>query len=98
MQPSLDQRLAGFDAAGDAFADAPLGAQRDHRRGRVLPVALLDRRLHRLQLLGIHLCRSSVAEMLWMRPKPATKRASRGVIRQKEKSARVKLIACSGKR
>src|SRR5207237_5527643 len=43
------------------------------------------------------LCRSA-AERLWMRPKPATKRASRGVIFQKEKSASSKLIACSGKR
>src|SRR5258706_422313 len=33
-----------------------------------------------------------------MRPKPATKRASRGAMRQKEKSASSKLIACSGKR
>jgi len=33
-----------------------------------------------------------------MRPKPATKRASRGTIFQKEKSASSKLIACSGKR
>ena len=31
-----------------------------------------------------------------MRPKPATKRASRGAMRQKEKSASSKLIACSG--
>ncbi len=31
-----------------------------------------------------------------MRPKPATKRASRGAILQKEKSASSKLIACSG--
>src|SRR5207302_6134318 len=41
---------------------------------------------------------SSAAERLWMRPKPATKRASRGVIAQNEKSASSKLIACSGKR
>src|SRR5712692_8550721 len=41
---------------------------------------------------------SSCAEMLWMLPKPATKRASRGAMRQKEKSASSKLIACSGKR
>src|SRR6185436_6678825 len=41
---------------------------------------------------------SSAAERLWMRPKPATKRASRGTIFQKEKSASSKLMACSGKR
>src|SRR3954469_17868127 len=40
----------------------------------------------------------SAAERLWMRPKPATKRASRGTIFQNEKSASSKLIACSGKR
>src|SRR5258708_6591206 len=33
-----------------------------------------------------------------MRPKPATKRASRGAMRQKEKSASSKFIACSGNR
>src|SRR6185295_18327763 len=33
-----------------------------------------------------------------MRPKPATKRASRGAMRQNEKSASSKLTACSGKR
>ena len=47
---------------------------------------------------GIHRFFSSSAERLWMRPKPATKRASRGVMRQNEKSASLKLIACSGKR
>src|SRR5712691_8457720 len=42
--------------------------------------------------------RRPAAETLWMRPKPATKRASRGAIFQKEKSASSKLTACCGKR
>src|SRR3990172_10599340 len=41
---------------------------------------------------------SSAAERFWMRPKPAMKRASRGRMRQKEKSESSKLMACSGKR
>ena len=53
------------------------------------------RRLQRLQLLSVHASFSSAAERLWMRPKPAIKRASRGVIFQNEKSASSKLIACS---
>src|SRR6266481_2887925 len=102
MQSCLDQCAPGIDAAGDAFADATRRAQSDHRAGWIRAVLVLDRRLQRLQLLSVHgvlpVRMSSVADRLWMRPKPATKRASRGVIFQKEKSASWKLIACSGKR
>src|SRR4030095_16830887 len=99
MQPRFDQRFSGVDAAGDAFADAPLRAQGDQGGPRLLAVAVLDRRLERLELFRFHeTCPRSDAERLWIRPKPATKRASRGVICQNEKSASSKLIACSGKR
>src|SRR5688572_29057842 len=49
----------------------------------------VDEKLHRAAA-------SSAAERLWILPKPATKRASRGTIFQNEKSASSKLIACSG--
>src|SRR5262245_11943298 len=54
MQASLDQCPAGVHAAGDALADAPLGAQGDERRLRVGAVALLDRSLEGLQLFCVH--------------------------------------------
>ena len=101
MQARFDQRLAGVDAAGDALADSALRAQRDDCRRGILLVAFLDRRLQRLQLFGVMITerlRAPLADRLWMRPKPATKRASRGVIFQNEKSASSKLIACSGNR
>src|SRR6202008_3714195 len=54
----------------------------------------VDQKAHR----GSQGIPSSAADGLGILPKPATKRASRVVILQKEKSASSKLIACFGKR
>ena len=55
MQPGLDQRTAGLDPAGQVLlTDLALGAQRDHRRLRVVAVAGLDRRLQLAQLFDVH--------------------------------------------
>ena len=62
MQPGLDERAAGGHAARDALvAERALGAQRHERRGRVLAVARLQRRLGGLELSRVHLPLSSRA-------------------------------------
>ena len=54
MQAGRDQRLAGLDPAGHAFADPALRAQRHERRGGRIAVPLLQRRLQRPQFVGLH--------------------------------------------
>jgi hypothetical protein len=54
VQAGSNERLARFDPAGDAFAEPPARAERDQRNLRRIPVAVLQRQLHRSQVLSIH--------------------------------------------
>src|SRR5207248_3479737 len=51
---SLDHSLSRLELAGDSFRSPPAGAQGNERGGRLRPVAILQRRLQRLQSIGIH--------------------------------------------
>jgi hypothetical protein len=48
------QRLACFDAAGDALPQSPLRTKRDERRLGLLAIPFLQRCLHRTQIFGLH--------------------------------------------
>ena len=55
MQPRLDERATGRDRAGDRLAvQLPFGAQRDDRARGVVAVAVLERRLQRLEFGLVH--------------------------------------------
>ena len=55
MEAGFDQRAPGLDRADDVLrVETAGGAEGDPRRRRILPVALLDRRLERHQPAAVH--------------------------------------------
>jgi len=55
VEACLDERAAGVDLARDlARVELSVGAQRDERGLGLLPIALLERCLHRPQLGLVH--------------------------------------------